>query len=383
MKMKSSSSSLSLSSKTHPFGCFSLILQRFLCSGTSSTYPSDQITEPGFKSPDFGSEPLRARGAVARLMGLDSIPVDDKTRVVSRSRSVNSVDYLERDNDEIQGKHRRVKSTLDSHKLQEYVELEDDNFFILSFEKDRNEEGFGELKQLGTRKCKKRRGTKENQSETENQTRIEGKENNINAMNVSPGSEMLEMGELKQRRKENRKNRRKRRELKLRQNITENVEKKNWIKSYGPWSRDGDLVNCEVRSMKEEEECGSCNDSSPVSVLDYDRFAGRVTPEQENTSRRRLSSELESSKSNETIQEDHIALTNISRESEIRLHGYQEMWLMICRLTVSELEGSNWVYRKGSKLEDLEGIISEDIVSNILDQLLEETVTTLSLTSEM
>ncbi|CAL9244103.1 unnamed protein product [Arabidopsis halleri] len=372
MKMKSSSSpasSLSLRSNTQSFGCISLILQRFLCSGTSSTYPSDQITEPSFKSRDFSSEPLRARGdepgAVARLMGLDSNPVIDKSRVLSRSNSVN---HLKRDNDEIQGKHRRVKSTL------EYVELEDDNFFILSFEKDKYDKGFGELKQLGTRKCKNRRETKEKQSETENQTHIEGKENNINAMNISPGRERLEIGELKQHRKEKRKNRRKRREVKLRQKI----KKDDLIKNNDCWSRGENLVNCEVRSTNEEEECGSCDDSSPVSVLDYDRFAGvRVTPSPGNTSRRRLSSELESSKHDETIQEDHITLTSRSRESEIRLHGYQEMWLMICKLTVSDLEYSKWVYGKASKLEDLEGIISEDIVSNILDQLVEETITTL------
>ncbi|CAH8360527.1 unnamed protein product [Eruca vesicaria subsp. sativa] len=356
MKMKSSSSSLSLGSKTHTFGCISLFLQKLLCSGASSTYPSDQITEPGFESPAFSSEPDRVRGgepgAVARLMGLDSIPITDKPRVLSRSRSVNSDDYVKRDDDDaIQGKHRRVKSTMD------YVEFEDDNFFILSFEKDRNDKVLGELKQLGTRKCKKRRETRENQ------TRIEGKENDIIAVNVSPGCKRLETGELKQRRKEKRKNMRKRREIELRQNI----------KNYGCWSRDGDLANCEVKSMKEEEECISCDDSSPVSVLDYDR----VTPEPETTSRRQLSSVLESSKSNETVQEDHS-----SRESEIPVHGNQEMWLKICRLTLSELEESNWVYRKASKLEeDLEGNIREDIASNILDQLLEETITTLSLTS--
>lgn len=248
MKIKSSSSSsLSLASKTHSFGCISLFLQRFLCSGASSTYPSDHITEPGFESPEFADEPARVRGgepgAVARLMGLDSIPVTDKTRVLSRSRSVNSV----RDDDEIQGKHRRAKSTL------EYVELEDDNFFILSFEKGRDDKVPGELKQLvGARKYKKRRETREHQ------THAEGKEND---MDVSPGRERLEAGELKQRRKEKRKNMRKRREIKLRQNI----------KNYG------DLDNCEVKSMKEEkeEECRSCDDSSPVSVLDY----VRITPE--------------------------------------------------------------------------------------------------------
>ncbi|KAG2274738.1 hypothetical protein Bca4012_045240 [Brassica carinata] len=359
MKMKSSSSSLSFGSKTHSFGCISLFLQKLLCSGAISTYPSDQITEPCFGSPDFTSEPARViggePGAVARLMGLESLPVADKTRVVSRSRWVNSGENVKRDDDEIQGKHRRVKSTL------EYVELEDDNFFILSFEKARNDKAFGELKQLGTRKCKKRRESRDHQNEAEIQTRIEGKEN-INAMKVSPGRE--ETGELKQRIKEKRKNMRKRREIQLRQNI----------KNYGRWSRDEDLVNREVKSMKEEEECRSCDDSSPVSVLDYDR----VTPEPENTSRRRLSSQLESSRSKEPVQEDHT-----SRESETRVHGYQEMWHMICRLTVSELEESNSVYRKASKLGDLEGSITEDIASNILDQLLEETITTLSLTSQV
>jgi hypothetical protein len=56
---------------------------------------------------------------------------------------------------------------------------------------------------------------------------------------------------------------------------------------------------------------------------------------------------------------------------------------MICKLTVSDLEGSDWFNGKALKLEDIEGIISEDIVSNILDQLLEETITTLSLTSQV
>ncbi|KAF3502052.1 hypothetical protein F2Q69_00044124 [Brassica cretica] len=86
MKMKSSSSSLSFGSKTHSFGCISLFLQKLLCSGAISTYPSDQITEPCFESLDFTSEPARVRGgepgAVARLMGLESLPVADKTRVV-------------------------------------------------------------------------------------------------------------------------------------------------------------------------------------------------------------------------------------------------------------------------------------------------------------
>ncbi|EOA14354.1 hypothetical protein CARUB_v10027535mg [Capsella rubella] len=377
MKVKSSSSSpsLPLGSKTHSFGCISLILDRFLCSGSSSTCPYGRITEPCFESRDFVSEPLRVRGdepgAVARLMGLDSIPVTDRARVVSRSRSVNSAGYMKRDDDTVQGKHRRVKSTLDSYQFPEYVELEDDKFFILSFEKDKTEKkGFGELKQPEERKCKKRRETRENQ------THIEGKENNINAMNVSPGRHRFEIGELNQPRKEKRKNRRKRRAIELRQNI----ETVNCIKSNDCWSRGGDSVSCDVRSTKEEEDCRSCNDSSPVSVLDYDWLAGvRVTPSSEKTSRRQLCSELESSKHNETIQEDYMTLTSRSRESKVRGHSYQEMWLMICKLTVSDLDHSNWGYGKASNFEVLEGIISEDI----LDQLLVEIITTLSLTSQV
>ncbi|CAN8248433.1 unnamed protein product [Cochlearia groenlandica] len=383
MKMKSSSSSspsLSLCSKTQTFGCISLILQRFLCSGSSSTYPSDQITEI---TTGFGSEPPIARGdkpgAVARLMGLDSVPVIDKTRVVSRSRSVSSVEYTKRENSEIHEKQRRVKSTMDSNMFIEYVELEDDNFFILSFEKDKHEKGLGELK---TRKCKKRRELIEEHRETENQTHMEGKENNINAMNVSPRHERLGIGELKQRRKQERNSRRKRKELKLRQNI----DKDNWAERYVR-SKDGDLVNCGVTTIKEEEEeeeeeCGSCDDSSPVSVLDLDWFSSvRASPSSLGiSSRRPLSSELESNKLTETDQEDHITPTS---RLNIQQYSYQEMWLKICGLTVSEIEGTNWVYENASKLEDLEGNVSEDIATNILDQLLEETITTLSLTSQV
>ncbi|WZZ46897.1 hypothetical protein YC2023_043156 [Brassica napus] len=77
------------------------------------------------------------------------------------------------------------------------------------------------------------------------------------------------------------------------------------------------------------------------------------------------------------IDDTDQSLTDETEES------YQEMWHMICRLTVSELEESNWVYKKTSKFKVLEGSITEDITSNILDQLLKETITTLSLTSHV
>lgn len=109
--------------------CFSGILSRLLCTGSLPTHPSDSDHLPEFDKTDFinylpkkneyevkgGGTP----GVVARLMGLDSLPVDmtwlpnKDNSIHFRSRSVNSANYLSPlDLAAQESYHRRVRTSV-------------------------------------------------------------------------------------------------------------------------------------------------------------------------------------------------------------------------------------------------------------------------------
>lgn len=199
MKLLSSSSSSSLSSpsssaatfdanmccgnsKSSAAGCLAGILRRILCSGSLPTHPSDQITEEassveffqGSKGKDKIQTPA-SPNVVARLMGLDSMPDMDYLgcsqliqNSISRSKSMNSVDRLA-GFDPNEAQHRRVKSTLSFREVPAFVELENEKFFELSFEKGKElrskgrkcDLGFGELKKTRTERSKKMENRRE------------------------------------------------------------------------------------------------------------------------------------------------------------------------------------------------------------------------------
>lgn len=107
-------------------GCFSAVLSRLLCSGGLPTHPSERLIEPGIEKSErrkaSGSEEGSRRssnpGVVARLMGLEAFPAENRReRTLGdyfRSKSVNSIDFLShfdpakpRDR-----RHRRVKTSV-------------------------------------------------------------------------------------------------------------------------------------------------------------------------------------------------------------------------------------------------------------------------------
>ncbi|WCJ28040.1 ALC-interacting protein 1 [Euphorbia peplus] len=123
---------------THNSGssCFSGITRLLLCKGSLQTHPSDDtmtITNPiptidhdilnkGSKNSAFAmaglnlntkvEAPVRCTstttpGVVARLMGLESLP---DPNLVTRSRSVNFMDYYFLDSSDLEQKHRRVRT---------------------------------------------------------------------------------------------------------------------------------------------------------------------------------------------------------------------------------------------------------------------------------
>ena len=183
-----SSTTTSFNSKSATAGCLAGLLRRILCSGNLPTHPSDQIKEVDSVLCDKDHE-LKAKeniettttpGIVARLMGLESLPEinllhNSSPNSISRSRSMNSADHLA-GFDQMQGQHRRVKSTLSFRELPTFLELENENFLVLSFENGgeskelrsegrKSEMGFGELKQRRAERCKNRENRTERVSE--------------------------------------------------------------------------------------------------------------------------------------------------------------------------------------------------------------------------
>lgn len=132
------------------------ILRCFLCFNSLQTHPSDLFKEEAatgtgitcqsrddMKSNVDSAMALPAPGLVARLMGLDSMPMDNCANLNSVRRT-QSMDSL-RDVELVQGKHRKVKSTLSFRDAPCFLDLENEEFFILSFERG------GENKKLGSR----------------------------------------------------------------------------------------------------------------------------------------------------------------------------------------------------------------------------------------
>ncbi|XVF31987.1 hypothetical protein REPUB_Repub17cG0042900 [Reevesia pubescens] len=154
-------------SKNATGGCLAKILRRIVYSYSLPIYPFDHLTEANSslaiytKKLEFTiMDKLASKvtpGIVARLMRLDFLldisllKRQVNPNSITRSRLMNSVDYKQQDIDHsIQGKHRRVKSTLSFRDMLTYLELENKEFFVLSFEKGSEKK---ELRSIG-RKCK-------------------------------------------------------------------------------------------------------------------------------------------------------------------------------------------------------------------------------------
>ena len=153
--------------------CLSGILRRILCSGSLPTHPSDQTTEEtsSLKSEDNvknvgvikhtngGLEAKPTAGIVARLMGLDTMPdMKQNCNSMARTQSMNSVEHFYK---HLEGRHKGVRSTQSFREIPTFLELENEDYFILSFEGDsKNEELKAKARRHGEEKCKNRGSNK-------------------------------------------------------------------------------------------------------------------------------------------------------------------------------------------------------------------------------
>ncbi|KAM6597389.1 hypothetical protein CsatA_007913 [Cannabis sativa] len=367
-------------------GCIAGILRRILCSGTLPTHPSDQTTEET-NFLEFDSKAITTPGTpglVARLMGLDSLPElgSDWTQQrpqnsISRSRSMNSAERVLGLDD---SKHRRVKSTTSFREMPEFLELESEEFFILSFEnvnerkgtrpkEAKRKKGFGELKQ---RKEKKSEGVENGEEEGRKVLRdLNGKE--------------LQNSNIRRRRRSTKDNSNNNVKRQVVSDQNKKKERKENIKKIQG-----------VRTVEEQPDHQRCTseDASPVSVLDCGQF--HIDPKipisvtevdycssTTSSSRRKLSMEIKNRKKlcprrdnnliSEERQTERKHLSSRKEQSHDDTQECSDILDEICRMSETELVKSNWVQRWSFNQEDFKSIC-EELESKIFGQLVEEMV---------
>ncbi|RDX75777.1 hypothetical protein CR513_44308, partial [Mucuna pruriens] len=403
----SSSSTTSLdptmcTSKSTTSGCLTAILRKILCS---DGLPRDQIREIDssnarlsdkdkiLKANAEGVTTTTTPGIVARLMGLDSIeiPCGSKPSSLSRSRSMNFVDYLGECNG-MQGLHKRVKSTLSFREAPTFLLHETDKFLVLSFEG-----GGGESREF------KSSGRKREASCAELKQKVRSDRGELRENKREKVCD--EMGKLAKKRVSHVSCGNVGSDGKL-QEITNTLhpskassEKKKCFDSeavkLSQNRKSKEVVGGEKHKRKKkkkkkticqnenkiEVECKS-EDSSPVSVLDFEREAcGTVGL----SSRRKLSPKLENDQ-HLVEHSDGNLMTDERKDKAIEKNKYEgskkkekseqeylEIWDEVCRIVEDELGAPNQIHIWTNKQGDL-GNINADFESEIFDHLLNELV---------
>ncbi|XP_039135995.1 uncharacterized protein LOC120273431 isoform X2 [Dioscorea cayenensis subsp. rotundata] len=328
-------------------GCLTGIMSRLLCHNAAR----EAIREAKQVSRELCNEaekkPAPSPGLVARLMGLDSMPVFPYTPPSSmgRSRSTSSLEswplFLsgERCNEKV-----KMRTSVSFREAPTFLRQENEDFLLLTFTSEPSEEkDMKELKQV-----KEMRREKVNRRE-EKKNKHKGRQIN----------EELLSSKHKQR---------------VRRKAVESVRT--------------------VKKMEVEVDFNSQN-SSPDSVLDnafgidnqcYDKKLVK------RRSRKKLSSELDclqlstpKIKFNVVVDDGGLISQSEDRDRNYRMkkhekprNGSPELWELVCRFADEDVKRSNWFSTEKCKSEDAEEIVFITAL-HILDCLLHEVVNELYL----
>ncbi|KAG8363014.1 hypothetical protein BUALT_BualtUnG0013600 [Buddleja alternifolia] len=325
------------SSNGRSSGCISRILRRILCFNSLPPGPFDHLKEE--EKETLLECASGTPGIVARLMGLDSLP---RVESIDGSPSVNSADSCKKSRSSLV-RRRQIIPT--------YQELEDENFFILSFEQGGETMVFPkERKRLTKRdKCKKNKLKNESLSkrdkENEDVNKVSIRNSDNSDFQVKDSRNVL-------------------RPLKNSNRKSEKLRKKNF-------KEDGlALINLEMG--------GDSENSSPNSVLDFVEFPaapetacpGGISRLSNSKLRRTLCEELENCrklKEKKLINQEqkHNRLRNMHQ-------NYDEKWDEIVKLAGREMVKSSWVRDEISINHVYLKEIGRDVASEMLDQLIIE-----------
>ncbi|XP_027174757.1 uncharacterized protein LOC113774414 [Coffea eugenioides] len=416
-------------SRSTPAGCIAGVFRRLLCLKSLPTHPSDHFKDTDHDSVSVELDRLQCTSTVsaeeraessatpcivARLMGLESLlPQTDFSAAekspssIARSRSMNSVDLM-KELVSIQGRHRRVKSFRETAPT--FLELEDENFFVLSFE---NIVGESRKSETGS-KQKKQRGRGAN-DKSQNSTRSRENAYEKNKENQDPMNVLN--NEKQERTTDSRKASQRAvsevmsdgiRPLSISssQNSFEGKEVENRAK---PINRKPENELGRRRRMKKrkddclpvkkvESDCSDSENSSPNSVLDIVKFPcdPEVTSSEglsrltNSKSRRTLTEELENYRKLNHQYVDKSLTSNASGKSRTRSEGKcvelrkndrgrqnnsANMWGEICELAEKDTIRSNWI-PLSKEIQKFEGYreISGEFEIQIFEELLGELV---------
>ncbi|KAL1827453.1 hypothetical protein ACET3Z_005865 [Daucus carota] len=383
-------------SKPATAGCIHGIIRRFLCFNTSiPTHPSDHFNAEAATacrslddaSSGIGEASAATPGLVARLMGLDSMPMSDH-RDFNSVRRTKSMDSL-RDVELVQSKHRHVKSTLSFRDGPSFLELEDEEFFILSFEsggKNKDSRSNSRKSDLGISEMRTKR------SEIKHGDKIKSKiKSRLSAENCdkeNQGTNQVSEKNCKHPRAV----------LCPIKNCHENLSSPGTVKQkIKKPINNVEPKGSRLRKKKKDQKCSpvknletECDskNSSPVSVLEFSELpiefgvpsAVHKAKLTSSNSRRILFEELRNYKSTPPV---------IIDDQEAKRHGdtcpeiwrrlikhsqnYAKMWGEELKFAESDMKQSKWMYRGV-----LDNVESDEITATfefeILDELLQELV---------
>ncbi|KAE9594172.1 hypothetical protein Lal_00017045 [Lupinus albus] len=401
-------------------GCFNAILRRILCSGGLQTHPSDQIREfqcsnsvmcgkdQSFKAKQNAVVAAAVEvatatppGIVARLMGLETM-VESKPGSLSRSKSMNYVDYLGECN-RMESFHKRVKSTVSFREMPTFSLLENENFLVLSFEKESENKEFksnGRKGKMGFADLKQKKSGKERSELKENKREKVYGENILNekeklgkrmhgmqCRDVESYGKFQEITNIWPHFKD----------FSEKNYFASEAEKLSKINNHKEVMvserlkrrRRKKKKNSFTEKMREIEY--KSEDSSPVSVLQFEHKACETEVDSlvfGLSPRRKLSPSVENeqhflsrSDDNVMIEETKVKeLENMkfegSKKKEKHSKEYIDIWGEVCRVAEDEYAETNqiqaWMNKEGefgSVSADCELQIFDDLLNELIDQL--------------
>ncbi|KAJ0028719.1 hypothetical protein Pint_34860 [Pistacia integerrima] len=383
-------------------GCFSCILRRLLCQGSHQTYPSDQIAEPAeveFNEPKKELKPETeiltqgAPGIVARLMGLDSlpeascVPKGKAPDAVTRSKSVNFMDYLLQFDLAQAPQHRRVRTSVSFREVPTFLHQQNPELLALYLDEvDENKKReskvrksakeFGELKQKKEERSKNSKERlamkKEKQSNRKKLSKFIDEPRRVSVKRHSNISTSKKYGESGTTVKE--------KSSVKRMHQSEVLAKPKVSKSKTQQS---------VEAV-EAAECSSEN-PSPISVLDVNDFSiyedypsSAEDPRcldlnfERKSSVKTMYSDYPSANSKRILSNDDLRLRVVNKRDNESMDNqitdyYKKMVAKLCRITEESIMQSNWMPKKELNFEDFEEICMQ-FGQHILDTLLQQVV---------
>ncbi|KAF6153664.1 hypothetical protein GIB67_027531 [Kingdonia uniflora] len=355
-------------------GCISGIIRRFFRGESLRTHPFEDHRKE--LQPEVKVEPLGTPGVVARLMGLETMPEKGRERsLISRSRSMNSVDPTER-------QQRRVKSSLSFRDVPMFLQLENDEFLLLTFE---NEElGLKwRRSEMGSLELKQRRGDRGAKNVERNHTNTKKeRRHSKRRLKVSDCDEIEYLSSIPSHTEEDYRKTCSPPRHKTPVNLASINEVPSKAKSAKKKRRN--KKKSRSTGLKGETQCSS-ESSSPVSVLDLCDFlieprrpSSEGLRESHSTSRRKLSTDNVVIPENPSLPLKSVS-GNCMEPTKVDSHtgDYFDLWGEVCRLVEEDMGTSKWIPKEMWKMGDFEDM-GIDVALQIVEGLVNEVVVELA-----